>query len=609
MAFAERVGQVRPSQLLYSYGVGSAVDLPHLSALVLGTDEWEIADAQEVSEERLLAAVRAELGNQVSALRLPPVKEETANPFDDWARTGVPVAPFPQWLRCPSCSYLGPISTGLFTLKADKYRPDRTRYVHGTCRKANMPTALPVRFLIACPAGHLDDFPWVHYAHRGQPCDHPMLELYERGVTGRAAEIMVKCTTCGTPDRSLADAFGLDTAGILPKCRGRHPHLGSFDKSCDQPVKTILLGASNAWFPVTRSALSIPRSTVPLVQRVVDHWQQLKDVTSKEILGYARANVPGLALFLHTDIDELWEAVEGYRGLAAGAAEETPDLLAAEWEVFASPEKAVSTDNFRLRVVPVPRGYEQYIEQVVLAERLREVVALLGFTRVDPPGEIDPEGEPLPRAPLSRRPPLWVPCSEVRGEGIFFRFPEAAVADWEHRVASHPSVTNLMEAHRRWRRARRLDPESGWPGARYVMLHSLAHALITEFSLECGYGAASIRERLYARGGSEPMAGILLYTAAPDSEGTLGGLVSLGEPETLSYLLRSALGRAGLCASDPMCAEHEPVSDGSLHGAACHACQFVPETSCERGNRYLDRGLLVRTFRHDDAGYFAGTQT
>ena len=139
-----------------------------------------------------------------------------------------------------------------------------------------------------------------------------------------------------------------------------------------------------------------------------------------------------------------------------------------------------------------------------------------------------------------------------------------------------------------------------------MLLHSFAHALIRELALECGYTASSIRERIYAADGQdgEPMAGVLLYTAAPDSEGTLGGLVSLGEPEHLGPLLRHALERAQLCSSDPLCAEHDPRADGSVHVAACHACQFASETSCERGNRFLDRATIVPTLADPTAGYF-----
>jgi hypothetical protein len=100
------------------------------------------------------------------------------------------------------------------------------------------------------------------------------------------------------------------------------------------------------------------------------------------------------------------------------------------------------------------------------------------------------------------------------------------------------------------------------------------------------------------------MAGVLVYTAAPDSDGTLGGLAQLGQPDRLGELIAQALARARICASDPLCAEHVPDHDRSLHGAACHACSFVAETSCEIGNRYLDRSLLVPTLAGTDLSFF-----
>src|SRR6478672_9725244 len=132
------------------------------------------------------------------------------------------------------------------------------------------------------------------------------------------------------------------------------------------------------------------------------------------------------------------------------------------------------------------------------------------------------------------------------------------------------------------------------------MLHTLAHMLIRELALECGYNAASIRERIYADvDDGMDQAGILIYTAAADSDGTLGGLVELGRPENLGRLLKQALTRAAICSSDPLCSEHKPAADRSLHATACHACSFVSETSCEMGNRYSDRALLVPTLETD----------
>ena len=130
--------------------------------------------------------------------------------------------------------------------------------------------------------------------------------------------------------------------------------------------------------------------------------------------------------------------------------------------------------------------------------------------------------------------------------------------------------------------------------------------MIRELALESGYSAASVRERIYAAGyGETPdVAGVLLYTAAPDSDGTLGGLVELGKPDNLGRLIKQALERASICASDPLCAEHHPTHDRSLHGAACHACSFVAETSCEIGNKYLDRSLLVPTLAGRELALF-----
>jgi hypothetical protein len=201
--------------------------------------------------------------------------------------------------------------------------------------------------------------------------------------------------------------------------------------------------------------------------------------------------------------------------------------------------------------------------------------------------------------------PEWVPATEVHGEGIFIRFDEAAVAVWETEAAVASRLSKLLKGHRGWRNARKLNPAGGFPGIRYAMLHTLSHLLIRELALECGYNAASIRERIYAdTEGDEPQVGILIYTAAADSDGTLGGLVELGKPENLGRLLRQALGRAGICSSDPLCSEHNPEDDRSLHAAACHACSFVSETSCEKGNRYIDRALIVPTLEVADAAFF-----
>jgi hypothetical protein len=596
-----KVGEVRPTQLLYTYGVGALIDLPSIAAIVMGLDDWDTVNATPVSEERLLAAVRAQLGRQVAKLLLPPLEPESPLPTPlAGAPIGVPVAAFPQWFRCPYCDLLAPLGSGLFQLKTDPYRPDRARFVHVNCKKpGNPPVVLPARFQVACCHGHLDDFPWVRFVHQGATSCNGPLNLVKVGVSDEAGDLLVKCVSCGAM-RRMSDAFG-ETADADPvfACRGRRPHLRDFlSEGCDQQAETILLGASNSWFPVTLSALSIPTQADRLAQQVEDHWVVLQHATSRDVVAAFRA-VGNLKAFNDYSDDEVWSAIEAHR--AGGTAEEEPpDLKRPEWEVLVAANPASNTRDFLLTPVAAPKGFEGLFEKVVLVERLREVRALIGFTRIESPGDYSDTGEvpEVLRAPLSRGAPTWVPVSEVRGEGIFLQLRESAVAAWCREARSRDD--ELRQAHVAWRSARRIpNPTAGYPGLRYALIHSLAHALMRQLSMEAGYTSASIRERLYAQDAEShdgAMAGLLLYTAAPDSEGTLGGLVALGEPERLGRLLTLCLEQLRLCASDPLCAEHHPTRDGgaSLHGAACHACLFAPETSCERGNKYLDRSLLVR---------------
>jgi len=610
-----KVGDVRPTQLLYNYGVGAMIDLPNMAAMVMGLDDWDTANATPVGEERLLKAVQSQLGVQVKQLLLPPIEPETAtpNPFVG-VPVGVPVAAFPQWFRCPYCELLAPLSSGLFDLKTDPYRPDRARYVHINCtNRGAPPVALPARFQVACSHGHLDDFSWVRFVHDGATSCNGPLRLKKVGVSDEAVDLLVKCDSCAAQKR-MSDAFG-DTAKQDPvfACRGRRPHLRDFEANgCKEQSETILLGASNSWFPITLSALSIPTKVDKLPQLVEERWVVLQHIAQKEFIAPARAmgNLKGLEGYSDADV---WAAIEAHRADAVPDAQ-SADLKTPEWEIFVAADQARNNKDFLLRPVAPPRGFEAFFEKVVMVERLREVRALTAFTRILSPGDYADPGEiPMEmRAPTSRGLQTWVPVSEVRGEGIFLHFNDKALHEWAKRVREREG--ELLQAHISWRKVRKIpNPAAGFPGIRYALIHSFAHAVMRQLSMEAGYTAASIRERIYASdadGESPAMAGLLLYTAAPDSEGTLGGLVSLGEPEKLGRLVTLALEQLKLCASDPLCAEHHPTKDGvaSLHGAACHACLFSPETSCERGNKYLDRSLLVTTLGSKVAPFFSGAQ-
>lgn len=605
------VGELRPSQMLYTYGVGAIVDLPRLAVMVMGLDDWDMTHTRVVEEERLLQAVRAELGSEVQELRTPPLAEENSNPLSGPGNIGVPVAAFPRWMVCPQCRYLGPIGSGnpLIELKPNPYRPERTAYVHANCSRfgGRAPDMVPVRFLVACKHGHLDDFPWHAFVHQGPSVCTGRLFLYEFGF-GEVADITIKCEACDA-SRRMAEAFGEEAKESLPACTARRPHLRDRETVCSAEVKTILLGASNSWFPLSVSTLHLPTGSDRLTEMVETHWGSLKEIDERNVLSYERRK-GRLPAFDEFEEDTLWNAMEAKRCFQTSPSTDPLDIKTPEWEIFQSGLAPAGADLL-LRAAAPPVGYEWCVKQTVLVEKLREVKALIGFTRIESPGEFADARE-VPReqrAPLSRSAtPAWVPATEVRGEGVFLEFDLAQIRQWAAKPEVRRRESQFLEAHRAWRKARGLPPDAHFPGVGYLLIHGIAHALMRQLCIECGYTAASIRERIYwpgVDGVTQDMAGLLIYTAAPDSEGTLGGLVSLGEPKRLGDHLDQALDLLRMCASDPLCSEQLPIKDGmTLHGAACHACLFAPETSCERSNKYLDRTLLVETAEVANLAFF-----
>lgn len=610
--YHRRVGSVRPSHLMYTAGVGALIDLPNFSVLVRGLDDWNYAavpDWEAIAEPRLLEKVREVLQEPgVKELRPAPWLDSSDQQVADQARrVGVPVVPFPAWLRCTVCGELAPIETKVFGFENhNPHRPHEARFFHSHCPKkksGRRPLAVPARFVLACTAGHLDDFPYVRFVHQGGTCPEstsPRLRMDDRGGH-LGANVEIRCEVCHQR-RNMREVTGQRGAEQLPRCRGRHAHLGEFASTgCKAPTNLLIVGASNQWFAQSLSALAVPEAGARELQaKVRQYWDHLKDLPAREMLPYARANVPQLRQFAKWQDEELWEAIEQHRqSAAAPPSGSTLDLRTPEWEVFSSRTLPEPSDDFALRRVEVTGALASYYAGVLQVERLREVRALVGFTRLDAPDPQDPDL--VERAPLSRKRPTWVPASEVRGEGIFLRISEDLLAEWEARVGDSDVLQEHREAYGRFRENRYSHRIAGpfdrmrhWPGPRYYALHTLSHLLIRTIALECGYSAASLGERIYAGTEDHPQAGILIYTAVPDADGTLGGLVTLGEPASLLRITTRALTTALRCSSDPLCAERLPKHPADfLHGAACHICLFVSETTCEKGNRFLDRRFVV----------------
>jgi hypothetical protein len=460
--------------------------------------------------------------------------------------------------------------------------------------------------MVACSRGHLADFPWHEYVHPGVACDAE-LELDDSGRTGSITDLWVKCPR-HNKKKNLGQAFGRSGREQLPTCSGGRPWLRDHDpNTCTEKPRVLLRGASNAYFPAVESALSIPPWSDPLQLALGQYVDAMAKLTSSERveLWLQITNAPELEPFTPAQI---WQALERRRQGEDG--DSSMDLRTEEWMAFQSnPGKIDAKAEFKSVAVQVPDGFQGLISRVVLLERLREVRALRGFTRIDAIPDVgsleDVEAIESVLSPIfSSKAVSWYPGVELRGEGIFIQLDEAGLKAWEERDAVRDLQKHHDAAQRRWYGQRGLELVQT-RSARYILLHSLSHLVIRQLGLDCGYASASLRERIYSSSevGAE-MAGVLIYTATPDSEGSLGGLVEMGRPEDLGPLLRRALEDARLCAGDPHCAGRGPQpANNDLNGAACHSCLLISETSCEAANRYLDRGTVTPSLRGDGTAY------
>ena len=603
-------GAIRKSQIVSTFGPGAMVDLVEQAVLIGGLDFWNFSKEhgrrtleeprlRDALAERLRKAGRGELA--VEGAFIEPPECDDRGPTK---AAGVQALEFPQWFVCQqsSCRALVRARDGL--------ERKGGRYVH-QCANGKRGDCVPVRFVGACTRGHLEDWPWVRFAHRengGQPCHAPDLRLDE-GATGDFSEIEIRCRTCNGHNK-LASALA-ETA--RPQCNGQRPWLGNEGvQECEERLRLMVRTASNSYFSQVVSALSLPSDDrAALADAVASVWKTLEVVASNPALLAAFRHIPDVQKALAPWSDDA--VLVAIRARASGELVTREPLRSAEFRqlrdapVESPGDRPQRGDNFFVRRLrPSPKDpLPANVARVVLAHKLREVRAQLGFTRIealtpDLQGEYD-LGVTSASLGLTTN---WLPATEILGEGVFIELSEKAVHEWEERPAVKARAAALLEGFTAW--AMRFEPEHRpfFPGVRFYLLHSLSHLLITAISFECGYAASAIRERIYCaphidQQPSAAMAAILLSTGTPGTEGTLGGLVEQGR--FLRQHLRRAFDEGVLCSNDPVCASHSPAADHAeryLEGAACHGCLFIAEPSCERHNQYLDRALVVPTIGH-----------
>jgi hypothetical protein len=450
------------------------------------------------------------------------------------------------------------------------------------------------------------DIDWIAFVHGQGGADGRDLWIEERGTSGDLDEVWIVCD-CGQ-ERPMSQAARRNLRA-LGSCNGARPWLGAGTReSCGEENRLLIRSASNAYFPQIMSVISIPDSRTRVDDLVRSLWDDfLSDIDSLEALARARRRPTVRARLEGIEDSVVMRAIERVR---AGGADNGRPVKEVEFEALsdASPELGsdVPEGDFYARTLDRSLWDAPWmapVQRVVLAQRLREVIAQVGFTRFEAAGP-DEEGEldlEVQRAPLALD-SSWLPAVENRGEGVFLQFDANVMTQWLERPAVQERGQRLAAGFDLWK-AEHQESKRNFPGLPYYMLHSLSHLLLTAIALECGYPASSLRERIYAAPGRY---GILIYTGASDAEGTLGGLI-LAAREIRRHM-RRALEMGTLCSNDPVCAYHAPgrLDQRPLHGAACHGCLLIAETSCEQRNEFLDRSLVVATVEALGAEFFGG---
>lgn len=564
-----------------SFGVGAVLDILGESLMGADISEWPYDKTARVDSRRLEAALGVEELRSAPSVPSYPSKNTA----------GISYQRFPRWLFCQDCRLM--------------------RFVYGPEETGDAPKCkdcsghlVPMRFIAVCTKrGHAMDVPWDRWAHSSAETDDQrrcraakLLFETRRGGSEGLSSLLVRCVTCKAL-RGLGELTGQDSLKrIGVRCSGQQPWQRGQGADCDERVEVLQRGATQVTLSETTTALDIPEPAVPArdIEAEIRQHRVFEDVRSAPTGPLAGPLVQLIAQNLGVSQDLVRRVVR----------DDAPDeqmkaaregLLIGEWQAFMqaveTPAEAMGNPNFVVSSAGLTDGlvgdvYDRLaadLSSVVLAHRLREVRVLHGFRRYDLEAD-------LVDVDLGRRVrQKWLPAVESFGEGIFLTLDEQRLCDWEQNEAVVRRVAVLEKRRRDSLIGSRLSEAT----PRLLLLHTFAHLLMRRLAFTCGYSAASLRERVYAGTGAVREAGLLVYTAAGDAEGTLGGLVRQGEPPRLAGTVLRTLEEAAWCSADPLCRESRGQGLGSLNLAGCHGCSLVAETSCERSNVLLDRVLVV----------------
>ncbi len=597
---------VRRENLISPWGVGSIIPFPHdESLMVAGLDNW--FDEEHPNDDFLFPDERLSkrLGGKLFAL---PPDFRTKQQDPNHAFYKIPAVRFPLWQYCPVCGNME--KTGGFSPR--KHCPgDQRRNKDTYCSKQKdenkRPYMIPERFIAVCECGHIEDFPIMEWVHRNsnKPIEKTC-KLYRStgGSSSSLAGIKYTCT-CGASYNMKSAFYKGALDGINYFCTGNRPWLGlNSSENCGKTLTVTQRGASNVWCANVISSIYIPwlpkytnEATKDCIKRGVNKYKSALvngEIDKESIRKFAYGNAE-----FDEDIDaeqvydEIIETLMNGNGSESELNED--EYRKQEFDVLTCDSGKTSDELYVKNRQASEYSELSFLKSVSLVHKLRETRVFVGFQRINFSFQKTPA--------ISLRPTNWLPAIKNSGEGIMLEFDYAKLHNWAEKESVKKRV-NIIEKNLN-------NSSEGCEGTInpvYILLHTFSHCLITALANESGYSNASIRERIYCSKyleNASEMAGILIYTASGDSEGSLGGLVRQGLPGKIEKIIQHALSEAKWCASDPVCIQSPGQGQSGCNLAACHNCALLPETSCENKNKLLDRGVLIGTLDNPGLGFFA----
>ena len=624
---------VRVSQAVLQYGVGAMLDFPEQTLMTAAPEFWG-ESVVEIHDERLEKALH------VDYFGMPGSKD------DGRYQNGISYARFPEWYFCPKCRRFQPLKSWIKEYndspkfkranETDPYMVKRVR-----CSKCFQELVM-TRIVVACGHGHIDDFPWVKWVHAkngsgAKPiCTHPKLRFTTSASSTEGLEgLSVSCTECnaratlkGAFDKDALKALDEKTGHIYDfQCTGKHPWKNTIEP-CGEYPHVLQRGGSSVYFPIVVSSLVIPPYSSILTSKIQNSmaFSDLRKAIREAIKTLTDMNIASQEnkdMAIQSKLSEYTDKIANEIGKDR---EQVKTILERRWAD--SGEEDFSTASVKYRAeeyvalngevtiedrgefiresVDINEYNIPFVKEIALIHKVREVEALVGFSRLEPlDSESSEQDGKIHKISIKEPDTNWYPGYDVRGEGIFIEFDEEAIDRWRtNNSYINARVAQINENYKKSYYGSRKEREIT---SKFLLIHTISHLLMKQLSFECGYNIASLKERLYCSEEKEGkcMAGIFIYTASGDSEGTMGGLVRQGRRDTFPMIFRKAITAALTCSNDPVCSLSMGQGRDSLNLSACYSCTLVPETSCEEFNVFLDRGVVVGTFEHPEIGFYS----